>query len=362
MPVPAATTKTTGPGNEPEDRQLSLPGSSRRPTDSRTTGAEGCPRLRILVTGGAGFIGSALVRYLAERGDNVVILDDMSRGSPRRLQGVACEVISGDIRDPDSVNAAVHGCEAVVHAAFVQGTETFYREPRHVLDVAVRGMINILDACRHSGTADLLLISSSEVYQATDMIPTPETVQLSVPDVLNPRYSYGGGKILGELMAIAWQRAGILDRVIIARPHNITGPDMGTDHVVPQFALRMNELDLKYPEGAVPFPVQGTGQETRSFCFISDCTAQLALLLDEAPSAVSIWNVGTDDERTIADVASSVAAVYDREIKLLPGALRIGSALRRTPDIARIRTLGAPDPLPFETVISRTASWYRQHG
>ena len=108
------------------------------------------------------------------------------------------------------------------------------------------------------------------------MVPTPETVPCSVPDPLNPRYSYGGGKIACEIMANAWARTGVLDRLIIARPHNIIGPDMGREHVIPEFCLRMNQLVREHPEGIIPFPIQGTGQETRSFCYVDDCVDQLA--------------------------------------------------------------------------------------
>ena len=234
--------------------------------------------MRILVTGGAGFIGAALVRRLLADGHEVVVLDDYSRGEAGRLG--ACEILPGDVRDPDMVTRAMQGCEAVVHAAYVNGTETFYAEPRHVLDVAVRGMSAVLEACERTACRDLMLISSSEAYQVPDVVPTPETVPLSVPDPLNPRYSYGGGKIISELMAMAWQRTGVLDRAVIVRPHNIYGPDGGRDHVIPQFCLRMNWLVRGHPDGVIEFPVQGTGDETRSFCYIDDCTAQLALLLD----------------------------------------------------------------------------------
>ena len=96
-------------------------------------------------------------------------------------------------------------------------------------------MISVLDACRHHGIRELVLASSSEVYQTPPGIPTPENVPLSVPDPLNPRYSYGGGKIICELMAINYGRQGF-DRVLIFRPHNVYGPDMGWEHVLPQFA------------------------------------------------------------------------------------------------------------------------------
>ena len=213
-----------------------------------------------LVTGGAGFIGSALVKTLVHEGHQVTVLDDFSRGQDARIEGLGATVIHGDVRDLNTVLVAIQGCESVIHMAFKQGTESFYAEPRQVLDVAIRGITNVLLACELTACRDLLLVSSSEAYQSSMQIPTPETVPLSVPDPLNPRYSYAGGKIASELMALAWQRAGVLDRVIIARPHNIFGPDMGREHVVPEFAIRMNRLVADYhPDEILPFRIQGTG-------------------------------------------------------------------------------------------------------
>ena len=315
---------------------------------------------RYLVTGGAGFLGSNLVRRLAADGHEVRVLDDMSRGRLERLDGVNCTILHGDVRNQAEVHAAMAGCDAVAHLAYLQGTQTFYAEPRQVLDVAVRGMLNVLSACEATGTAEMLLVSSSEAYQVATVVPTPETIPLTVPDVLNPRYSYGGGKIACELMALAWQRTGVLDRLIIARPHNIYGPDMGWEHVIPEFCDRMNALVRNHPVGTIPFAIQGTGYETRSFCYIRDCEIQLALLLQRG-TPDGIYHVGTMDERTIADVAFGIAQCYGREIKLQPGTLPKGSPLRRLPDTAKIRSLADWQETPFEEGLQRTVNWYRSH-
>lgn len=314
--------------------------------------------MRYLITGGAGFIGSALARRLLADGHEVRVFDDFSRG---HREGAAGGICSGDIRDPVEVAYAMQGCDTVVHMAYVQGTETFYAEPRHVLDVAVRGMSNVLAACEQTACRDLMLISSSEAYQVPDVVPTPETVPLSVPDPLNPRYSYGGGKIISELMAMAWQRTGVLDRAVIVRPHNIYGPDMGRDHVIPQFCIRMNRRSFSFPdEPVLPFPIQGTGDETRSFCFIDDCTDQLALLLDRGETG--IYHVGTMDERTIFNVAHKVAECFGRKIKVEPGTLRKGSPPRRLPDTAKIQALGYSPQVTFTEGLKRTVDWYRASG
>ena len=322
----------------------------------------GVQRVKYLVTGGAGFLGSNLVKRLVSDGHEVTVLDDMSRGKPERLNGVSCYVKPGDIRDAYLVKRAMHGCDAVVHMAYLQGTQTFYAEPRQVLDVAVRGMLTVLDACEATGCADLLLVSSSEAYQVASVVPTPEDIPLTVPDVLNPRYSYGGGKIACELMAQAWQRTGVLDRLVIARPHNIYGPDMGWEHVIPEFCTRMNELVQRQQSGILPFPIQGTGQETRSFCYIDDCIDQLAVLAREDCSVEGVYHVGTMDEWTIADVADMVALNYGRDIKVIPGTLPKGSPPRRLPDTSKIRSLRSSwHDTSFHEGLAETVKWYRTH-
>ena len=144
---------------------------------------------RVLVTGGSGFIGAALVAALVNSGATVRVLDDNSRGALRRLAKLTkdIEFVPGDVRDDAAVDAAMRGMDEVHHLAFVNGTEFFYSAPDLVLEVGVKGIVNIIDAARKNNVGTLILASSSEVYQTPPQVPTDETAPLIVPEnVLAP--------------------------------------------------------------------------------------------------------------------------------------------------------------------------------
>lgn len=313
---------------------------------------------KILVTGGAGFIGSALVKRLVRDGHAVRVLDDNSRGAPRRLAAVEkdIEFVGGDVRDPAAVDAAMKGVDEVHHLAFVNGTEFFYSAPELVLDVGVKGMVNVLDACRTHGVGSLILASSSEVYQAPPMIPTDESAPLVVPDVLNPRYSYGAGKIISEVMAINYGRK-FFDRVLIFRPHNVYGPDMGWEHVVPQFSLRLKTAAAAHPSGPLPFAIQGNGAETRSFCYVDDLVEGVVVMRAKGEH-LGVYHIGTTDEISVADLARRMAQQIGREIDLQTGPLLAGSTPRRCPDITKLSALGYKPGVPLAQGLAETIDWY----
>ncbi|MEP7029300.1 MAG: SDR family NAD(P)-dependent oxidoreductase [Pseudolabrys sp.] len=313
---------------------------------------------KILVTGGSGFIGSALVKALVQAGASVRVLDDNSRGSPRRLADVEkdIEFIAGDIRDAAAVEKAAQGIDEIHHLAFVNGTEFFYSQPDLVLDVGVRGMINVIDACRKNKVGTLILASSSEVYQTPPQIPTAEDAPLVVPDVQNPRYSYGAGKLISEVMAINYGRK-YFERVLIFRPHNVYGPDMGWEHVVPQFALRVLKQDRAQSSGRLKFDIQGSGAETRSFCFVDDLVAGVMVMRDKGEH-LGIYHIGTTEEVAIGDLARRVAARAGREIDLVPGKQASGGTMRRCPDISKLAQLGYKPRVLLDEGLAPTLDWY----
>jgi len=315
----------------------------------------------VLVTGGTGFIGNGLVRELLRAGYGIRILDDDSRGSSARLDDIrdSIELVRGDVRDRGAVRRAMTGAYAVAHLAFINGTEFFYSKPDLVLEVAVKGIVNTLDAAIEAGVGHYYLVSSSEVYQLASRIPTDESVGMSIPDPVNPRYSYAGGKIISELMAINYGRK-YFERTVIVRPHNVYGPDMGQEHVIPAFAIRMRQQMAKHPSGPVPFEIQGDGRQTRAFVYIDDFVDGCARAFLHGDN-LGIYHVGTQEEVMIATVAELVAKACDRRIELIAGAERAGGAARRCPDISKVRALGYEPKVSLEEGVRRTVAWYLTH-
>jgi nucleoside-diphosphate-sugar epimerase len=304
-------------------------------------------------------VGSALVRRLVTTGARVRVLDNNSRGRASRLRDLwdRVDYIEGDVRDPSTVDEACAGIDMLCHLAFINGTEFFYSKPDLVLDVAVRGILNVIDSAIRHRVPELLVMSSSEVYHEPGTIPTDERVALSIPDCLNPRYSYAAGKILHEIMAVNYGRH--FRRVTIVRPHNVFGADMGGEHVIPQFVARMRSL-VNRPIDPIPFAIQGTGLQTRSFVYIDDFIDGVMIVLDRGEH-LGIYHVGTLEEVTIEALARLVAEQYGRSIKIVPGPPADGGTNRRCPDITKIMKLGYQPRYTLREALPGVVRWYDEH-
>ena len=287
-----------------------------------------------LVTGGTGFIGSNICKMLVREGHKVLVYDNNSRGNLSRLSEIKKEIIfiNGDIRDQKKVFKAIKRVNAVIHLAYINGTKYFYTKPELILDIAVKGMVNILDGCKKHKVKELYIASSSEVYQTPIKVPTDEAEMLKIPDIHNSRYSYGGGKIISELMGIHYGKK-FFNKLIIFRPHNVYGAEMGNEHVIPEFINRFKTLKGK------KFKIQGTGNEIRTFIYIDDFIKGFNLLIKKGKH-LNIYNIGTSEKIQIKNLVNKLSKIFNKKIVLRKTSLQKGGTKIRIPDISKIKKLG----------------------
>ena len=315
----------------------------------------------ILVTGGTGFIGSSVVRRLVADGHRVRVIDNDLRGRAGRLADVAgrFELVACDVRDTPAMAGAAQGMDLLLHLAALNGTENFYNRADLVLDVGIRGMYAAMDAARAAGITEFILASSSEAYQTPPTIPTPEDVPLMIPDPWNPRFSYGGSKLISEIMLANFHRDHFT-RAVSFRPHNVYGPDMGWEHVIPQIALRVADAAHRQPEGDLHIEIQGDGSQTRAFIHIDDFVDGLMKIMFDGEHR-NCYHIGTMHEITMAELTRLIASSLGRTVALSFSPLPQGSTQRRCPDIAKLAALGFAPSRSLESGVGETARWYRDH-
>jgi nucleoside-diphosphate-sugar epimerase len=312
--------------------------------------------VRVLVLGGAGFIGLHLARRLVAEGNQVTIVDDFSRGrDDPELTALGVPVLHADLTDPASFATIPRGWDHVYMLAAVVGVRNVEKDPARVIRVNTLALMNLLDWL--DPDSKLFFASTSEAYAGGVSaglvpVPTPETVPLVIEDVGSPRFSYGISKLWGEAAVIHTARAkGI--RYVIGRFHNVYGPRMGADHVIPELLLRaMRRED--------PFRVYGNDQ-SRAFCYVDDATDAMSRLMRSDAAEGQLVHIGNDREETvIGDLVKLVLGVvgFSPELDVVPAPA--GSVARRCPDVTELRALTGFEPgVPLDEGVRLTHVWYR---
>ena len=318
---------------------------------------------KALVTGGLGFIGFHLAKHLAEKGDKVTICDNQFRGklddeARAFLKKTGSEYISMDMAEAEQFKKLGKDYDRIYHLAAINGTKYFYEIPETVLRVNILSVINLLDWVKNTKCKDLLFSSSSEAYSGTIQkfgweIPTKEDVPLCIDDVNNPRYSYGGSKIAGELLFLNYGKKYSLN-VRIVRFHNIYGERMGYEHVIPEFCRRiLDKTD--------PFPVFG-GKETRSFIYVGDGVRASRLIMESEKTKGEIINIGSEkNELSIEELAKKLFTIAKVAPKIDVKEAPKGSVARRCPSIKKlIRLTGYSEQVSLDEGLKRTYEWYKK--
>jgi UDP-glucose 4-epimerase len=295
--------------------------------------------VKYLVTGGSGFIGSHLTTALLNRGDSVVVLDDLSTGSTKNLEGVASnsnlEIVSGSILDSALVDSLVAKVDQVLHLAAAVGVFNIVNNPLKSLQTNIGGTENILDACAKDGKP-FFLTSSSEIYGKNTNVPLSEESDRIVGSPLKSRWSYSEAKAIDESLAFFHYTQNKLP-VRIVRLFNTVGPRQ-----IGQYGMVVPRFVSAAISGAA-ISVYGDGKQSRAFCHIDDVIEALLLVIDSPKAIGQVYNVGNNFEISIADLAKKVIEVTNSSSKLEfksyadaygPG---FEDLERRVPDISKIK-------------------------
>jgi UDP-glucuronate decarboxylase len=316
--------------------------------------------MSVLLLGGAGFIGTHLARRLVADGQRVTIVDDFSRGrDDADLAALKAhpfvDVLSGDLTSPGTWAALPSGWDQIYLLAAVVGVRNVESDPSRVLRVNTLAALHLLDWVAPG--EKVFFASTSEVYAGgVDAgiveVPTAEPAPVMIADVRSPRFAYAISKLLGEAAFVHGARAKDISAVV-GRFHNVYGPRMGADHVIP-------EMSLRALRGEDPFRVWGADQR-RAFCYVDDAVEAMLRLMDTPAAAGEIVHIGDDSAETnIGDLAKLVLRVAGTSPELAAMPAPAGSVARRCPDLARLRSLTGYEPaVSLEDGVQRTFDWYR---
>jgi UDP-glucose 4-epimerase len=321
--------------------------------------------MRVLVTGGAGFIGSHLVEALLAGGDDVTVLDDLSTGRLENLQAVAGQpqlnLAIGSVTDEDLVRKLVTGAEVVFHLAAAVGVRRILDEPVATIETNIVGTEAVLRAAAETRPR-VVIASTSEVYGKNDRVPLSEDDDGVMGPTSKSRWSYACSKAIDEFLALAYHRQRGVP-VVIVRFFNTIGPRQTGRYgmVVPRFVRQA--LDGR------PITVYGDGQQSRSFTDVED-TVRATIALAEAPAAVGeVVNVGTSAEVTVRALAERVRALTGSAAPIVhvpyeeayqPG---FEDLRRRVPDIRKVeRLVGYRPRVALDESLRRVIAYLRASG
>lgn len=309
--------------------------------------------MKALVTGGAGFIGSHLVRAMLERGDEVVVLDDLSTGYADNLP-LGVRLVEDDVSDLGAVREAVSGCEIVLHQAASRAVQRSVEDPIGCDRANVGGSLNVLVAARDAGVRRVVVASSSSVYGGVAPVPTSES------DPVHPKSPYAVSKLTSEHYArISWELYRL--ETVTLRYFNVFGPRQRPDSayaaVIPLFidALRFARRPT----------VHGDGKQSRDFTYVDDVVRANMLAL-EAPADVvagEVYNVARGEPVDLLELLTELGRILDRHPDPVFTDPRPGDVHRSAADSSKARRdLGWTPSVTFGEGLERTVAWFAERG
>jgi UDP-glucose 4-epimerase len=320
---------------------------------------------KILVTGGAGFIGSHLTEKLLQKGEEVFVIDDLSTGSLENIKHLEdnskFHFIKGSVLDRDLVAQAVAKVDEIYHLAAAVGVKTIIEKPLESFLVNIDGTKNVLEAA-NIRKIPVLITSSSEVYGKNENIPFKEEDDRIYGSAYHDRWGYGLSKGSDEFLGLAFFREKSLP-VVIVRLFNVVGPRQSGSYgmVVPRF--------IKQALNNEPIEVYGDGGQTRCFGYVgSVVNALIELMGNKEKSYGQIFNVGSDEKISIKDLAQTILKLIPQsnsKIKLIPYGQVYGENFEdmrdRQPDLSKIKKAINYQPLALAESLQKTIDYFRSH-
>jgi UDP-glucose 4-epimerase len=318
--------------------------------------------MRVLITGGAGFIGSHLAEALLDRGDEVFVLDNLSTGSITNVDHLrnraGFNVAIDTVTNERVVAELVDYADTVVHLAAAVGAKLVVDEPVRTIETNVNGTEVVL---RHASKKrkPVLIASTSEVYGHSEALPFREDEHLVIGPTSVRRWGYAASKILDECLALAYWHERRLP-VIVVRLFNTVGPKQTSRYgmVIPTF--------VRQALAGEPITVHGDGSQTRSFTYVGDVASAMMALLQEPRAVGEIINIGNAEETSILALGQKIKALTDSssELTLVPYAQALDDGFedvrRRIPDLRKIRTLIGYEPkVRLSGILQRVVEYWR---
>jgi len=303
---------------------------------------------KVLVTGGAGFIGSNLVRALLERGDDVRVLDNFSTGSRSNLDGLDVEVIEGELRSYERVHNAVRGVELVFHLGALGSVPRSVQDPLTSGAVNVEGTLNVLLAARDEGVRRVVYSSSSSVYGTRRELPVTEELAL---DPISP---YGVAKLAAERYCVSFSRVYERFESVVVRYFNVFGPRQSPHS---QYAAVI-PLFIDAIAAGQPIRIDGDGEQRRDFTYVDNVVEGTLRAADAADASGHIFNIAASDPASVNQIAGLIGDILGAEVKKEHGPPRAGDIRDSWADVTAAReVLGWEPSVGLEEGLRRTIAF-----
>ena len=299
--------------------------------------------MKVLITGGAGFIGSHLAEKLLELGDKVYVIDNLSTGNKQNIKGIIThsdfEFVEGDIRDVKLLEPLIVKSDVIFHLAAAVGVKLISEVPVHTIETNIGGTEIVMDLANKFGKK-ILIASSSEVYGKNETVPFNEDDDIVLGSTTMSRWAYACSKAIDEFLGIAFYKQYSLG-VVIGRFFNTIGPRQTGQYgmVVPRFVQKALNNE--------PIKIFGTGKQTRCFCYVKDLVEAIISLMNSERTAGKVFNIGTSEEISIEKLADKIIKMTGSKSEKqyvsyeIAYGVPIEDMMRRVPGLDRIKkTIG----------------------